>query len=69
MDSAAVDNIRLNFSPQMLTLLNVVNFFDGLGGMAIIAGLRGIWHIVSGLTVAFLFNGVRLSAAPKEVVA
>lgn len=28
------------------------NFFDGLGGMALVAALWGIWHIVSGLGLA-----------------
>ncbi|MEM6765311.1 MAG: bile acid:sodium symporter family protein [Bacteroidota bacterium] len=31
------------------------NFFDGLGGMALIAALWGVWHIISGLTVASLW--------------
>lgn len=31
-------------------------FFDGLGGMAIVAGWWGIWHIVSGLSVAYYFK-------------
>jgi len=31
-------------------------FFDGLGGMAIVAGWWGIWHIVSGLSLAYFFK-------------
>lgn len=31
-------------------------FFDGMGGMAIVAGWWGIWHIVSGLTIAYFFK-------------
>ena len=27
-------------------------FFDGMGGMAIVAGWWGIWHIISGLSIA-----------------
>ena len=31
-------------------------FFDGLGGMAIVAGWWGIWHIVSGLSLAYFLK-------------
>ncbi len=31
-------------------------FFDGLGGMAIVAGWWGIWHIISGLSLAYFFK-------------
>ena len=33
-------------------LVLVFNFFDGLGGMAVVAAWWGIWHIVSGLVLA-----------------
>lgn len=36
-----------------LALVLIFTYFDGLGGMAIIAGWWGIWHIISGLSVAF----------------
>ncbi len=32
------------------------DFFDGLGGMAIVTAWWGIWHIVSGLTLATLWS-------------
>ena len=35
-----------------LGLLLIFTFFEGLGGMAILAAFWGIWHIVSGLTLA-----------------
>jgi BASS family bile acid:Na+ symporter len=35
-----------------LGLILIFNFFGGLGGMAITAAWWGIWHILSGLTVA-----------------
>ena len=31
-------------------------FFDGMGGMAIVAGWWGIWHIISGLSLAYFFK-------------
>lgn len=34
----------------------IFTFFDGLGGMAIVAGWWGIWHIISGLSLAYFFK-------------
>ncbi|MEL0456102.1 bile acid:sodium symporter family protein [Flavobacteriaceae bacterium SZ-1-7] len=39
-----------------LGLLLIFTFFDGLGGMAILAAFWGIWHIISGLTLAFYWS-------------
>ncbi len=39
-----------------LGLLLVFSFFSGLGGMAIVAGWWGIWHIVSGLSIAYIWS-------------
>lgn len=39
-----------------LGLVIVFAFFQGLGGMAIITGWWGIWHIISGLSVATYFR-------------
>ncbi|MCC7152328.1 MAG: bile acid:sodium symporter family protein, partial [Rubrivivax sp.] len=35
-----------------LGLILIFNFFDGLGGMAVVTAWWGIWHIVAGLTLA-----------------
>lgn len=35
-----------------LGLILIFNFFDGLGGMAVVAGWWGVWHIVSGLALS-----------------
>ncbi len=35
-----------------LGLLLIFTFFDGLGGMALLAAFWGIWHLVSGLILA-----------------
>lgn len=37
-------------------LLLVFEFFDGLGGMALVAAWWGIWDIIAGLTVATLWS-------------
>ncbi|WP_338733368.1 bile acid:sodium symporter family protein [Mangrovimonas cancribranchiae] len=39
-----------------LGLLLIFTFFDGLGGMAIMAAFWGIWHIVSGLVLAYFWS-------------
>jgi len=46
-----------------LGLLLIFTFFSGLGGMAIMAAFWGIWHIVSGLILAFYWN----SKSPKTI--
>ncbi len=39
-----------------LGLLLIFTFFEGLGGMAILAAFWGIWHIISGLLLAFYWS-------------
>lgn len=39
-----------------LGLLLIFTFFDGLGGMALLTAFWGIWHLVSGLILATLWN-------------
>jgi len=40
-----------------LGLLLIFSFFDGLGGMALITAWWGIWHIISGFTIAYIWGG------------
>ncbi|MDP3896388.1 MAG: bile acid:sodium symporter family protein [Mesorhizobium sp.] len=46
-------------------LVLIFNFFNGLGGMAIIAAWWGVWHLVSGIAVAAWFRGRDRSPAPS----
>ena len=39
-----------------LGLILIFGFFDGLGGMAIVAAWWGIWHILSGLSLAYFWS-------------
>lgn len=39
-----------------LGLILIFAFFNGLGGMAIVAAWWGIWHIISGLSIAYFWN-------------
>ncbi len=40
-----------------LGLLLIFNFFDGLGGMALVAAWWGIWHLISGLAISSYWSG------------
>lgn len=55
--------IEVGIQNSALGLVLVFGFFDGLGGMAIIAAWWGVWHIVSGLSLA-LFWSRRVVPAP-----
>lgn len=45
-------SIEVGIQNSGLGLVLVFNFFDGLGGMAIVTAWWGIWHLVSGISVA-----------------
>lgn len=49
-----------------LGLLLIFTFFDGLGGMALLAAFWGVWHLISGLILAAFWN--RKAAVKKEFV-
>jgi BASS family bile acid:Na+ symporter len=55
--------IEVGIQNSALGLVLVFNFFDGLGGMAILVAWWGVWHIISGLTTAFIFTRRKL---PEE---
>jgi BASS family bile acid:Na+ symporter len=44
--------IEVGIQNSGLGLILVFDFFHGLGGMAVVAAWWGIWHVVSGLTLA-----------------
>jgi BASS family bile acid:Na+ symporter len=52
--------IEVGIQNSALGLVLVFNFFDGLGGMAILVAWWGVWHIISGLTTAFIFTRRKL---------
>jgi BASS family bile acid:Na+ symporter len=45
-------SIEVGIQNSGLGLILIFNFFNGLGGMAIVTAWWGIWHIVAGLTLA-----------------
>ncbi|MCB2193398.1 MAG: bile acid:sodium symporter family protein [Deltaproteobacteria bacterium] len=48
--------IEVGIQNSALGLILVFDFFGGLGGMAIITAWWGVWHIISGLTVASVWS-------------
>ena len=44
-----------------LGLILVFNFFDGMGGMAVVTAFWGLWHIVAGLSLAAFFARRRIA--------
>lgn len=49
-------SIETGIQNSALALILIFNFFDGKGGMALIAAWWGIWHILSGLTLAAFWS-------------
>lgn len=45
-------SIEVGIQNSGLGLILVFGFFGGLGGMAVVAGWWGIWHIIAGLALA-----------------
>ncbi len=39
-----------------LALIIIFNFYNGLGGMAMIAAWWGVWHLISAATMAFIWD-------------
>ena len=49
-------SIEVGIQNSALGLILIFNFFEGLGGMAIVAAWWGIWHIISGLIMALYWS-------------
>lgn len=54
-DARAI-SIEVGIQNSGLGLALIFDFFGGLGGMAIVAAFWGIWHMVSGLTLSWLWS-------------
>ncbi len=65
-------SIEVGIQNSALGLVIVFTFFDGLGGMAVIAAWWGVWHLISGLTLGTFWSrrppAVPELAAPGAVV-
>ena len=48
--------IETSIQNSGLGLILIFNFFDGLGGMAILAAWWSIWHILVGLSISYFWS-------------
>jgi len=48
--------IEVGIQNSGLGLILIFNFFNGLGGMAIVAAWWSIWHVISGMSLAFFWS-------------
>ncbi|HKK80180.1 MAG TPA: hypothetical protein VJ933_11145, partial [Phaeodactylibacter sp.] len=55
-EDARAISIETGIQNSGLALILIFNFFDGLGGMALIAAWWGIWHLISAFTLAMLWQ-------------
>ena len=60
--------IEVGIQNSALGLVLVFSFFNGLGGMAIVVAWWGVWHIISGLATAGIFNLKKLPGSRMEKV-
>jgi len=58
--------VEVGIQNSALGLILVFNFFEGLGGMAILVAWWGIWHIISGLATAFYFTKIKKTSEETE---
>lgn len=54
-DSRAI-SIETGIQNSGLALILIFNFFEGLGGMALVAAWWGIWHLISGFSLAMFWR-------------
>jgi BASS family bile acid:Na+ symporter len=54
-DTRAV-SLEVGIQNSALGLTLIFGFFGGLGGMALIAGAWGIWHVIAGLALAGIWS-------------
>lgn len=57
-------SIEVGIQNSALGLVLIFTFFDGLGGTAVVTAWWGIWHLVSGMSVAAWWRA-RIPAAPS----
>lgn len=51
-------SIEVGIQNAGLGLILIFNFFDGLGGMAMVAAFWGIWHIVAGMSLSAVWSRI-----------
>ena len=49
-------SIETGIQNSGLALILIFNFFDGLGGMALVAACWGMWHLIAGFSLAIFWG-------------
>lgn len=57
-DARAV-SIETGIQNSGLGLILIFNFFDGIGGMALIAAWWGIWHLIAAFSLAMIWGKIK----------
>lgn len=60
-DARAI-SIETGIQNSALALVLIFNYFDGLGGMALIAAWWGVWHLISGFSLAMFWQKRKIAA-------
>jgi bile acid:Na+ symporter, BASS family len=60
-------SIEVGIRNAGLGLVLIFSFFDGLGGMAVVAGVWGFWDIIAGLALAAWWSKKPLSPSATKV--
>lgn len=58
-------SIETGIQNSGLALVLIFNFFDGLGGMALIAAWWSIWHLISAMLLALYWKSKKIEIALK----
>ena len=61
-------SIETGIQNSGLGLIIIFTFFDGNGGMAIIAAWWGVWHIVAGIALSYYFKYVDKRSALQQPI-
>lgn len=63
-DARAI-SIETGIQNSGLALIIIFNFYDGLGGMALITACWGIWHLITGGLLSYYWSQIMTSSSPK----
>lgn len=61
-------SIEVGIQNSALSLALIFSFFDGLGGMALVAAWWGIWHIIAGMSLAWFWSRRPPAAVPEVAI-
>ncbi|TXB63000.1 bile acid:sodium symporter family protein [Phaeodactylibacter luteus] len=64
-DARAI-SIETGIQNSGLALILIFNFFDGLGGMALVAAFWGVWHLISAFSLAMWWQYRPIPAAVEK---